>query len=1741
MNQIRLLFLSTWFALISISMIGQSTIEITTSGGNFPTEKWVSITTAANGGGMQVWGQGDGTYGNGQGLLTNESISLAAGTYYVNCYDRYADSWDGTLISVTAYGSVIGDNGGASPNDGTDNDATSAWETPADELEASFMIVVPAPPACLAPSNIMGANITATGIDLSWTDGNTAPNGFIIEYGTSGFTLGNGTGTNSTITSINLTGLTANTAYDVYISTFCGAGNGSSSFAGPYTFTTLCAPLTAPYTESFDGTSTPTCWLQSATSGGPWEFGAGFNSSQCAAAADHTGNGGNYAWMDQSGGDGGVILEMPEVDVAGLTTPYLEFYHYLCTAGYSPANETYVEAYDGTTWSQVALINTGSGAWEKFGYNVSSYVYNTSIVKFRFRAESGGSSDDFYGDNGIDDVSVIEAPSCTPPSNIMGANITATSIDLSWTDGNTAPNGFVIEYGTSGFTLGNGTNTSSTMTSINLTGLTANTTYDVYVSTFCGAGNGASSFVGPYTFSTPCAPIAAPYTESFDGTSTPTCWSQSTTSGGPWEFGAGFNDVQCSAASDNTGNGGNYAWMDQSGGDAGVILEMPEVDVAGLTTPYLEFYHYLCTTGYTPANETYVEAYDGTTWSQVALINTGSGAWERFGYDVSSYVYNTSIVKFRFRAESGGSSDDFYGDNGIDDVSIIEQPSCFAPSNVMGANITTTSIDLSWTDGNTTPNGFVIEYGTSGFTLGNGTSTSSTMTSINLTGLTPNTTYDVYVSTFCGAGNGASNFTGPYTFSTPCNPYTAPYFEGFEAGYTQSTTVGGCLSQESVSGGNTWEANDILTDRNRSPRTGSWNAYLRWGNEDWLFIPIDLTAGKLYQAEVYARQDGTNTSNSDIAISYGTTGDAAGMTNSIVAATGIDDNYQLIGGTFTPMTTGTYYVGIKGFMNSSPWYISIDDIAIYEVLADDVMATAVSAGNCSSTESVTIDIRNNGTNTQTSIPVSYSVNGGTAVNETWTGSLATGATTQYTFTATFDASMPGTYMIDASTALMGDQNTANDMTTTVVTTAPVYATALFEDFEAAAALPTDWSTTGGSVANAHNSGSNVIFRNMFNANTDVFVTTLPKVGPIAAGDSLMFDYRYVDWASGPTNGTVGTTLGTGDTLNVQISTDCGQTFTTIHQIHAGNHVVAATYARSKHDISMYAGQTVVARIDAVRATGDYYLDLDNFFVGARLGVTATESSPISCNGNTDGEVTAVTAGGVAPFTYLWDDAMAQTTMTATNLAPGTYTVTVTDVLGDNVTSSVTISEPMVLTASVMGTDISCLGANDGSVDLTVTGGTGPYTYAWSNGATTEDISGLGIGTFDVMVTDANGCTAQSSSVTIAQPTGISSSTTSTDIACNGDSTGTIQVNVSGGTMPYTYAWNNGATTANISGLPAGTYTLTITDANGCTSNVSRTLNEATAITIAETITDASCNGAMDGSIMTTITGGAGGYTSTWSGNINPSAVGAGTYTLTVTDASGCTTTASYTVNEPTAVTGMTTVTQTIDCAGDTGAVSITASGGVGPYTVVWTDAAGNTVDENNVTAGVYTANITDATGCTGSETVTITEPSALSASPMSVADTNNLMTGTASANVSGGTPPYTINWDNGMSGDPITGLSFGTYTFTATDANGCTITGSTTVDSLSTSIEVLNSITSLKVFPNPTAGNVTIDLEMSDVRDVNVAIYNMAGQLVRDFGHETTSQTQIRMDMSVFPSGVYMIRFVIDDQVVTKRLILSKY
>lgn len=442
---------------------------------------------------------------------------------------------------------------------------------------------------------------------------------------------------------------------------------------------------------------------------------------------------------------------------------------------------------------------------------------------------------------------------------------------------------------------------------------------------------------------------------------------------------------------------------------------------------------------------------------------------------------------------------------------------------------------------------------------------------------------------------------------------------------------------------------------------------------------------------------------------------------------------------------------------------------------------------------------------------------------------------------------------------------------------------------------------------------------------------------------------------------------------------------------------------------------------------------------------------VTCFGGNNGSATVNVTTGSSPFTYLWSNA--QTTSAAINLIAGNYSVLITDANGCTTTQTVTITQPPTgLTASVTSTNITCNGMNDGTASVNANGGSPAYTYNWSpSGGSSASASGLVAGNYTVVVTDANGCT-NTNTFTVTQPAALTASVTSTNITCFGMNDGTGTVTAGGGTGTYTYAWSpSGGNSSAASNLSPGNYTITVTDVNGCTNTNTITLTQpATALTASVTSTNISCFGANDGTAAVSASGGSGSFTYSWSpsGGSSASASGlsAGNYTVIVTDANGCTNTNTLTIIQPAAITVM-TFKNDVSCNGlsDGDALANVVSGGTSPFTYSWSNGQ-TTQGATGLAAGNYTVTVTDANGCTNTNTVTITEPVILSSTVPFVNATCGNTDGTATANPNGGTPGYTYSWNNGQSTQTATGLIPNTsYTLTVTDAYGCTMTNTVSV------------------------------------------------------------------------------------------------
>ncbi|MGR6088235.1 MAG: T9SS type B sorting domain-containing protein [Arcticibacter sp.] len=486
-----------------------------------------------------------------------------------------------------------------------------------------------------------------------------------------------------------------------------------------------------------------------------------------------------------------------------------------------------------------------------------------------------------------------------------------------------------------------------------------------------------------------------------------------------------------------------------------------------------------------------------------------------------------------------------------------------------------------------------------------------------------------------------------------------------------------------------------------------------------------------------------------------------------------------------------------------------------------------------------------------------------------------------------------------------------------------------------------------------------------------------------------------------------------------------------------------------------------------------------------LSVNGNNTSNASCFGTPTGSINISASGGTSPYTYSWSNGA--TTQNISGVVAGVYVLTVTDANGCTVVFSESVGQPNspLASNSFITTPANCFGGNDGSATVTVSGGTSPYVYLWSNGQNGQTTNGLSAGIYTVSVTDANGCTS-TGSVQIVQPTAlIPTVNSSQNVGCNGGSNGSINLAVSGGVAPYNYLWSNGSTAQDIASLTSGIYTVTVNDANGCTATISQSITEPSLqLSSSATVNQAvSCFGGSNGNIVVSVSGGTPSYSYSWSnGATTPSINGlsAGNYTLTVTDANGCQNIGVFSITEPAAPLSASQLSSSnVSCnGGANGNVSVTVSGGTSPYLFLWSNGS-TTQDLLSVTAGVYTLSVTDANGCSAVLNATVGQPLAPLASTVSVTQNvscNGGGNGLVNASVSGGTAPYNYLWNNGATTQAVSSLAAGNYTVTVTDANGCTDVSSVSITQPQQSISIQASVTSNISCYNGNNGTISISI-----------------------------------------------------------------
>lgn len=497
----------------------------------------------------------------------------------------------------------------------------------------------------------------------------------------------------------------------------------------------------------------------------------------------------------------------------------------------------------------------------------------------------------------------------------------------------------------------------------------------------------------------------------------------------------------------------------------------------------------------------------------------------------------------------------------------------------------------------------------------------------------------------------------------------------------------------------------------------------------------------------------------------------------------------------------------------------------------------------------------------------------------------------------------------------------------------------------------EWS--GGNIVSGNNTLTpvvnaaatyNLLVTNQLNGCTSTTSVTVNQSTPVTATASVQSVL-----CNGGTNGTASTTAGGGNG-NYSYLWSNGATTSTIENLTAGTYGLVVT-----------DGEGCTAIASAVVTQPDVLL----------ANATATAQS---ANGVNDGTATSSPSGGTAGYTYVWSNN--ETTATITNLAPGTYAVSVTDGNGCVSVEVVTVNSfNCTIAATVVTSNVSCFGGNNGSAAISLAGANDPVTFAWSNGSSTQEVSDLTAGTYTVQILDGNNCPA-SLNVNISQPLQLAANATTTPESESGANDGTATANPVGGTSPYTYLWNNGETTAQITNLAPGTYSVAVTDANGCVTNQTVTVNSFDCTIATQfSVVDITCNGNSNGSATVVLNGGTAPFIYAWSnGGSTPtiSGISAGTYAVSITDENGCVVEANVTVNEPSALTAeVTSVLNTICPADPVGAINTSTAGGTQGYSYLWSTGA-TTANLAGLVAGAYTMVVTDANGCTQSVSASVT-------------------------------------------------------------------------------------------------------------------------------------------------------------------------
>ena len=542
-----------------------------------------------------------------------------------------------------------------------------------------------------------------------------------------------------------------------------------------------------------------------------------------------------------------------------------------------------------------------------------------------------------------------------------------------------------------------------------------------------------------------------------------------------------------------------------------------------------------------------------------------------------------------------------------------------------------------------------------------------------------------------------------------------------------------------------------------------------------------------------------------------------------------------------------------------------------------------------------------------------------------------------------------------------------------------------------------------------------------------------------------------------------------------------------------------------------------------------------------LGCLASDSVVVSIiNANVSQIDTAICVGvsvvlmadSTSGNTYLWSTSETSAGIAVSPTTSTVYTVDVSDGIGTCTdTVSIMVSNPQL---SIASQNASCAGNGDGNATITATNGVGSYAYLWSTTDTVSAVTGLSAGTYTVTVTDSIGCIGIDSAV-IIEPNLIVLSALAVDVLCFAESNGTIDLTASGGTMPYQYSWSTGEIIEDLSNLGSGSYTVVVTDINGCMDSLSTTIAEPAGLGLSAVVTDAPCGGATGniGAIDLTVTGGTTPYAYAWQSGPNTEDLfnlGGGSYTVVVIDTNGCINSLTVVVAQPSSL-SLSSMSTDVTCFGHVdGSINLTVAGGVQPYTYSWDN--GDTVEDIlNLAANVYTVTVTDSNLCTSILIETVNEPSQIITSVISGADTT-MEFATESYSVVQ-TPGSTYQWfvTNGTiaSGDGTDQISViwgaaisGQVAVFEIDINGCigdSVYYNVFLDVIP-GIDHMTLLDPITVYPNPTQHSITVAFGQT-MANGKLIISSADGRIMHI--QPFIRKDRIKADMSLYADGLYFL------------------